>query len=206
MPIYWLSCYATLYTLHTLTRRFNNVHVYHTCIETLSLAICTFLYSQDAANTCFHYIWCVARYTYVLRVEPTSTSSALHHIATLLLLIMSFYTGVHQFALNSLILTSVSTPFLAASKMLRAQNREKEALYVFIPFAILFTISRIIVFPLVICWPMYKLNTPPIIWITSNIAINCLWGIQWYWLYNICGIMSKKLGNLYKGIGYSAGI
>jgi hypothetical protein len=65
------------------------------------------------------------------------------------------------------------------------------ALYAFIPFTFLYFISRIIAVPLLLCWPIYKLDTSHAIWISSNILINTIYVLQLYWFKCICVIIAK---------------
>lgn len=199
-----LSAYALLYSLHLLTKK--NALVYHTCVESLSFAICTYLYINDLSHTCIQYIWCITRYIYVIRVEPMTTSSMIHHFSSIVLLLLCYHVNLHNFALKGLTLTSISTPFIALSKMLRSFGREKQALLAFVPFTILYIISRIFMFPFMLCIPIYYLDTSWTIWIASNMSINIIYALQFYWLAKILHILSKKCLEVFIEIGYSIGI
>ena len=181
-----------LFALHTVLGP-KQVHIYHVCVESASLALYTCMYMIGLEETCFQYIWCLARYTYVIRVEPTSTSSILHHIATLAIILLCYQVNMHEFALFSLFLTSISTPFLALSKMLRFYKYETRAQYAFFTFTLLFVLSRVIAFPIFLSWRMFTLDTSRFVWIASNILINGIYGMQLYWLKRISEILVKHI-------------
>lgn len=147
------------------------------------------LYVKQFAYFHIHSAFCIAKYVATLALDAKMTpSTKTHHVVTIMAIGVSWIYSLDQIGLTTLLLTSASTPFLALSHKVQMNH----AKVTFIIFSCVYFVTRIILFPLLLSWPIYNLSIDSNMkWILSNIAINSIYAIQLYWFPQIVGILLR---------------
>jgi ceramide synthetase len=156
------------------------------------------LYVKQFAYFHIHSAFCIAKYVATLALDAKMTpSTKTHHVVTIMAIGVSWIYSLDQIGLTTLLLTSASTPFLALSKSFKHKGQMNHAKVTFIIFSCVYFVTRIILFPLLLSWPIYNLSIDSnsidsnMKWILSNIAINSIYAIQLYWFPQIVGILLR---------------
>ena len=76
-----------------------------------------------------------------------------HHIVTVLLVFFSWYSKLFRAGTLVLILHDLSDPFMEIAKLMLYTGRQTLANIWFASFALIFIVSRCVVFPMVLAWP-----------------------------------------------------
>lgn len=195
----YVFLYAVYFACNAYTKSTNQSYkhgilIYHAITEYVSLLIFWSLYILGEYVPYFQYTFTLVKYTFAIVYDPDLTqSSKIHHICVLLILAVCYHQEQHQLATNGLAITSVSTPFIATSKVLRGFGHEQLAKLCFVLFTVSYIYSRLIMFPIWVCMPIYMLKIPMMAWIASNwLAIN-IYILQLFWMKPIIKIFSNQI-------------
>jgi len=133
-----------------------------------------------------------------------------HHFATLLLIGTSYWVRYHRVGLIILIVHNAADILLYLSKSMNYVNKNYKQLQLltsatFIAFAVVFFVSRIVIFPFVVIpSTMFEVtdspgygsgcNLPPLV-VLSNVALLILASLHVFWLYLILTMMNSIVRN-----------
>mmetsp|Transcript_9945 Transcript_9945/g.11535 ORF Transcript_9945/g.11535 Transcript_9945/m.11535 type:complete len:355 (-) Transcript_9945:291-1355(-) len=124
-----------------------------------------------------------------------------HHIFTCLLLLISYHEGHLRVGAVVVFLHNLADPFLQGAKLFNYMNMEKSSTITFVVFAVIFIVSRLVIYPQVIHSCQYRgpayffdrdLNN------LENLLIALLAAlvpIHTYWIYLIFRVIAKSLSS-----------
>ena len=192
--VFMYSIHNFIITLFKSVSQKTALYIFYTITESIALVIFIYLYNYKLYNNKLHYILCFVKYTYAIKIDKHITSSLLfHHYIVLFLLLVCYRSNLDELTLLGLTLTSFSNPLLSLSKTLQENENKKYAIYSFVCFIITYIITRIIMFPILICKTSLYLNVTNQIYIINNIFISIIYALQWYWLNGIFHILQKHI-------------
>eukprot|EP00877_Chromochloris_zofingiensis_P001597 jgi/Chrzof1/11438/Cz05g36210.t1 len=127
-------------------------------------------------------------------------SMGLHHVATISLVLISYFLNLHHLGLVVFALLNVSNPLLHLSKLANLLELKKARVLLFMMFAAAFFFTRVVLFPYVVLkcslfesvhsirgvfeyflWP----------WLVCNVLLLALCVMQGVWLTGIFRVLKK---------------
>jgi len=109
----------------------------------------------------WYYLLAVAYYIYslfALYIEPHQkdfSQMLIHHIATVALILFSFYVGFFRVGIPVLLVHDVSDPLLQIGKLFFYSGKQTVADIIFALFAVVFILSRIVIYPYYLLYTTY---------------------------------------------------
>jgi hypothetical protein len=137
------------------------------------------------------------------------SAMAYHHVATVLLVVASYYLGVHAMGMLVFCLLNVSSPFLHASKLGNMLEMKRARVWLFVAFAAAYFVARLILFPYVVVRVavLNALEQVPGLtryflgyWLMFNALLLALCALQALWFGAIVRILRQALGGTDQGI------
>jgi len=109
----------------------------------------------------WYYLLAVAYYIYslfALYIEPHQkdfSQMLIHHIATVALILFSFYVGFFRVGIAVLLVHDISDPLLQIGKLFFYCGKQAVADIIFALFAVVFVLSRIVIYPYYLLYTTY---------------------------------------------------
>jgi hypothetical protein len=131
------------------------------------------------------------------------SAMAYHHVATVALVVTSYYLGVHNLGMLVFCLLNVSSPFLHASKLGNMLEMKKARVWLFVAFAAAYFVARLVLFPYVVVRVavLNALRDVPSLtkhflgyWLMFNALLLALCALQALWFGAIVRILKTALG------------
>lgn len=131
------------------------------------------------------------------RPDQVRLSTNVHHVVSVALLLLAYYSRFSHFAILIFAIMGCSTPLLSLSKYYNAlENRHRAAILTFASFAVTFFVTRVVLFPLVfmrITLIDAVHYIPKHLYYASNSIIIAIYIIQLVWFKTIIQIIRHKL-------------
>jgi hypothetical protein len=137
------------------------------------------------------------------------SAMAYHHVATVALVVASYYLGVHGMGMLVFCLLNVSSPFLHASKLGNMLEMRRARVWLFMAFAAAYFVARLVLFPYVVVRVavLNALQQVPGLtryflgyWVMFNVLLLALCGLQALWFGAIVRILRQALGGTDQGL------
>uniref|UniRef100_A0A6B2LIK5 TLC domain-containing protein n=1 Tax=Arcella intermedia TaxID=1963864 RepID=A0A6B2LIK5_9EUKA len=121
--------------------------------ETENLTISYIVYTYYVIEI-GHYVYA----TLTIHTEPKQSDfyqMIFHHISTIFLMVFSLAYGYHRIGCTVTLITDASDPFLELAKSVKYNGNQKLADHLFTLFAVVFIVSRMMIYPYAILLPCF---------------------------------------------------
>jgi len=112
----------------------------------------------------------------------------LHHFVSFILLTWSYCISYYRIGVTLLVLTDLADPFLEFAKVMKYIGFQKVTDYLFILFAVYFLITRVILYPYIIIYPVVEYLDVLPYGIGFVILLGVLQLIFYFWSFLILAI------------------
>lgn len=120
-----------------------------------------------------------------------------HHIATIILVFMSYFFYLTPIGTLILLLHDVSDPLMEFGKLCKYANYQRVADVLFVAFAVVFGVSRLYYFPVYVIRSTYENSVPLYPWAYQGLGLLCLLCVLHVYWYSIIARMA--VGFITKG-------